>query len=142
MMRMTHPIQPVKVTASKVSKIVEVEMRPGVRAQRGKGADDWLCAWCHNRVASDKDRHAADGRDEFTFRNPDGVRFEILTFSRTLACRQAGEPTLEHSWFPGHAWSYCVCGRCHSHLGWYYDGPSTFAGLIRERIVPAPLVFN
>ena len=51
-------------------------------------------------------------------------------------------PTLEHTWFPGHAWSFCLCGRCRMHLGWYYAGPNHFAGLIRDRIVRAAVVMN
>ncbi|MBI2949922.1 MAG: hypothetical protein HYY23_20000 [Verrucomicrobia bacterium] len=105
-------------------------------------ASDWLCAWCFNRVASDKDRLACDGKSEFTFRNPEGIQFDILTFSRTIGCETAGVPTLEHTWFPGHAWCFCLCDRCRAHLGWQYTGASEFAGLIRERIVRALLVRN
>jgi hypothetical protein len=98
---------------------------------------DWLCAWCHNRVASDKNRHLYHGKGEFIFFNPDGVLFEILTFSRTLGCVRTGEPTLEHTWFVGHAWSYCQCQGCGQHLGWYYAGLSDFVGLIKSRIARA-----
>ena len=27
-----------------------------------------------------------------------------------------GEPTEEHSWFPGFAWTIVCCGRCGCHL--------------------------
>jgi hypothetical protein len=105
-------------------------------------ANDWLCAWCLNRVASEKDRFLHEGKSEFWFRNPDGMRFHIATFSRTIGCRQVGVPTLEHTWFPGHAWSYCLCDRCAMHLGWYYAGPSEFVGLIWDRIVRASVVMS
>ena len=105
-------------------------------------AGDWLCAWCHNRVANERDRFSFDGKDEFTFSNPEGIRFEIITFSRTLGCRPAGVPTLDYTWFPGHAWSYCQCDRCGQHLGWYYAGQYDFAGLITDRIVRALCVRN
>lgn len=104
--------------------------------------DDWLCAWCLNRVASERDEFKYDGKREFVFSNPEGVRFEIFTFSRTLACRQTGPPNLEHTWFPGHAWSYCLCARCGQHLGWYYAGPRDFAGLIKARLQRAALIRN
>jgi len=101
----------------------------------GDAAGDWLCAWCLNRVANERARFKYEGRDEFAFLNPQGIRFEIITFAETLGCRQSGVPTLEHTWFPGHAWSFCQCARCGQHLGWYYAGQHDFAGLIKPRIV-------
>ena len=108
----------------------------------GDTENDWLCAWCHNRVAYEKDRFPYEGKDQFTFSNPEGIRFAIITFSRTLGCREAGKPTMEHTWFPGHVWSYCQCDRCGQHLGWYYAGPHEFAGLIKARIVRGVCVRN
>jgi hypothetical protein len=108
----------------------------------GDTKGDWLCAWCHKRVANERDRFPYNGKDEFIFANPEGIRFEIITFSRTLECREVGAPTLEHTWFAGHAWSFCQCERCGQQLGWYYAGPHQFAGLIKGRIVRASLVNN
>jgi len=103
----------------------------------GTPEGDWLCAWCLGRVANERDRFKYDGKDEFTFSNPQGIRFEIITFSQTLGCRQQGVPTLEHTWFPSHAWSHCLCDGCGQHLGWYFAGQHNFAGLIKARIVRA-----
>ena len=103
---------------------------------------DWLCAWCLNRVANEKDRFRYGGREEFVFSNPDGLRFAIITFSQTLTCRSSGVPTLEHTWFPGHAWFYCHCDGCGQHLGWYYKGQFEFAGLIKDRLVRALTIRN
>jgi hypothetical protein len=105
-------------------------------------AGDWLCAWCLNRVANEKDRFSVSGRDEFDFANPEGVRFQILTFLQTHDCHRTGEPTLEFTWFPGYAWSYCHCGRCGQHLGWYYTGANEFVGLIKPRLARALFVRN
>lgn len=114
-----------------------VEQEPGTRTRpaTSEAEGDWLCGWCHTCVANDQDRFSVDGKSEFTFSNPEGVRFEILTFSETRRCDQAGAPTLEHTWFPGHAWSFCHCGECGQQLGWFYRGTSEFVGLIRARIV-------
>ena len=120
----------------------EPEMASETTSGVGDTESDWLCAWCHNRVANEKDRFPYNGKDEFTFRNPEGIRFAIITFSRTLGCRQAGVPTLEHTWFPGHAWSYCQCDACGQHLGWYYSGQYEFVGLIIARIVRAVCTRN
>ena len=122
--------------------VAEPEIETRARPSQSDPANDWLCAWCLNRVASERDRFPYDGNSEFSFKNPEGIRFNILTFSRTLGCQEAGEPTLEYTWFPGHSWSYCVCNRCRMHLGWYYAGPSEFSGLIRDRIVRASLVMS
>jgi hypothetical protein len=118
----------------------EIETQP--QLDEGDPAHDWLCAWCLNRVANDKDRLSFGGKSEFSFRNPEGRRFHIIIFSRTLACHDVGVPTYEYTWFPGHAWSYCLCGRCRMHLGWFYAGPTSFVGLIRDRIVRASLIRN
>jgi hypothetical protein len=108
----------------------------------GDAEGDWLCAWCLNRVAKDSDRFKYGGKDQFVFSNPEGIRFRIVTFARTSGCRQAGAPTLEHTWFPGHAWSFCQCERCGQHLGWYYAGEHNFAGLITDRLVRGQCVRN
>jgi hypothetical protein len=130
---------PVKAMAAAEPGAVETgepEIQTRTRPSLGDPANDWLCAWCLNRVASEKDRFCCDGKSEFSFVNPEGIRFVILTFSRTFGCRQAGVPTQEHTWFPGHVWSMCLCDRCGRHLGWQYEGPSEFAGLIRESSGP------
>ena len=108
----------------------------------GDAEGDWLCAWCLNRVANERDRFAFNGKDEFTFSNPEGIRFEIITFSQTLGCRQWGVSSLDYTWFQDHAWSYCQCDRCGQHLGWYYTGEHDFADLIKDRIVRALCVRN
>jgi hypothetical protein len=108
----------------------------------GEAAGDWLCAWCLNRVANERDRFRYHDQDEFAFSNPEGIRFEIITFSQTLGCRQSGPPTLKYTWFPGHVWSFCQCAQCGRHLGWYYTGKHDFAGLIRDRMVRAAYLRN
>lgn len=125
-----------------VSAVVIAEPEPRTLATQGDAAGDWLCGWCLNRVASEKDRFCYNGSSEFAFKNPRGILFHIITFSQTIGCRQTGSPTSEHTWFAGYAWSYCVCDGCGMHLGWYYSGPGDFVGLIRDRIVRAVLVRN
>jgi hypothetical protein len=128
------------VTAPAAVEAAEAEPQVHAGPEASDPANDWLCTWCLNRVASEKDRLYYDGKSEFTFRNPEGMRFDIIIFSRTIGCRQTGIPTIEHTWFPGHRWSYCLCDRCNMHLGWQYKGPSEFAGLIRARIIRALLI--
>src|SRR5512136_2406706 len=96
------------------------EIENQTSASAGQAEGDWLCVLCHNRVANERDRFPIGGKDQFTFTNPEGLRFDIITFSETHGCRQTGTPTLEHTWFPGHRWSYCQCGECGQHLGSYF----------------------
>lgn len=126
--------------AAPATTVPEIESRTALSL--GDAAGDWLCRWCHNRVAHEGDRFRYGDKTNFTFHNPEGVRFEIITFSRTLGCEETGLPTIEYTWFPGHAWSYCHCDRCGQHLGWYYTGPHHFAGLMLERIIRALFVRN
>jgi hypothetical protein len=119
-----------------------LELAPRTATSTGDTEGDWLCSECLNRVANERDRFSYEGKDEFAFTNPEGAGFVILTFAQTLGCRDSGVPTLAHTWFPGHAWSYCQCDRCGQHLGWYYAGPQEFAGLIKSRIVRALCVRN
>lgn len=142
MFLMMWHVQAMGSAASAAVEVTEPEIRVCTRPKQGDPADDWLCAWCLYRVASEKDRFAYQSQSEFSFKNPEGVRFDILTFLRTIGCQEQGAPTLEHTWFPGHAWSYCVCDQCGMHLGWYYAGPSTFVGLIRDRIVRASVIMS
>ncbi len=122
--------------------IAEPLVESRAQVSTGDSAGDWLCAWCLNRVANERDRFAYNGQGEFAFRNPEGIRFEIITFSQTLSCKETGVPTLEHTWFTGYAWSYCQCRQCGQHLGWYYAGPIQFVGLIKNRIVRALYMRN
>jgi hypothetical protein len=122
--------------------IAEPEVQTRTLPTHGEAGGDWLCAWCLNRVASEKDRFCCGGQSEFAFKNPQGILFQIITFTETRGCRETGAPTLEHTWFAGHAWSFCVCDRCGVHLGWFYTGPTEFAGLIRDRLVRASVAMN
>ncbi|SPE50555.1 hypothetical protein SBV1_1160013 [Verrucomicrobia bacterium] len=117
------------------SPTVEATRKPRGAPALAHAEGEWLCGFCLNRVAHDQDRFKYEGKDQFTFYNPDGMRFEIITFTQTAGCQQTGVPTLEHTWFPGCAWSFCVCNRCGQHLGWYYSGAHDFAGLILNRII-------
>jgi hypothetical protein len=122
--------------------IAEPSIDSRTRESTSTEEGDWLCAWCLNRVANERDRFQFDGKDEFGFSNPAAVHFDIILFSQTLGCRETGNPTLEYSWFAGHAWSFCQCDRCGHHLGWYYSGPCQFVGLIKNCIVRALHVRN
>src|SRR5262245_50120916 len=120
--------------------VVAPELTTRTRTLETHSEADWLCSWCLNRVACEKDGFSFGGNSNFAFMNPGGITFQIITFSEAIWCRDEGVPSLEHTWFSGYAWSYCHCEQCRMHLGWFYSGSGTFVGLIRDRIVRATLV--
>jgi hypothetical protein len=121
---------------------VATELEPKAIVKTELKADDWLCIVCNKKITSDKDRFEFNNQSEFQFINPGGYYYNILTFSDADGCIELGEPTLEFTWFEGHAWSYAVCSRCSNHLGWKYSGKYSFYGLIKSRMVKGAALFN
>jgi hypothetical protein len=117
-------------------------LEPKITVKTELKADDWLCAFCRKKITSDKDRFKYDKQSEFQFINPAGYYFDILTFAEAEGCIELGEPTMEFTWFAGHAWSYAVCSGCSNHLGWKYKGKYSFYGLIKSRLVKGAVLFN
>jgi hypothetical protein len=59
----------------------------------------------------------------------------VLCFSEAPGAADVGDATSEASWFPGYAWTFAICQKCHNHLGWWYNGKDRFAGLIATRLI-------
>jgi hypothetical protein len=72
---------------------------------------------------------------EHTFRNPAGFSFHVVCYSDAPGAANVGIPTTKDSWFEDHAWSFALCNGCNTHIGWWYRGKSSFAGLIASRLV-------
>ena len=73
-------------------------------------------------MASEEDVFAASARGSVdTHVNPHGIWHEVVTVRRADGCVARGQPTTEHSWFPGWAWSFAHCASCGDHLGWRFD---------------------
>lgn len=72
---------------------------------------------------------------EHTFRNPAGYSFHLVCYASAPGAAEAGEPTKEATWFAGYAWTFAICSNCHTHLGWFYRGDKSFAGLIATRLL-------
>ncbi len=130
------------------NQISEAKTGPesGVKIQTELKPDDWLCVACSKKITEDKERFEYDGETEFRFTNPEGYIFDIITFRTAAGCREAGEPTLDFTWFKNYSWSFALCGRCGLHLGWKYSGAASaedsFYGLIRSRLVKGLALFN
>jgi hypothetical protein len=104
--------------------------------------DDWLCIACNKKITYDRERFEYNNQSEFQFVNPSGFYFDIITFRSADGCFEIGEPTLDHTWFDGHKWTFAICGRCSNHLGWKYVGKNSFFGLIKSRLIKGVALFN
>ncbi len=94
-----------------------------------------LCRECAHTITRSSHLIERQGAHEHTFRNPAGYSFHLLCYQQAEGCLCSGTPTTEASWFLGYAWSFALCGACHTHLGWRFsDGDETFFGLIATRL--------
>jgi len=121
-------------------EFTEVEKKIYVKSELKP--DDWLCIACNKKITSDKERFEYNNQSEFQFVNPGGFYFDIITFRSADGCFEIGEPTLDHTWFDGHKWSFAICSRCSNHLGWKYVGKNSFFGLIKSRLIKGVALFN
>ncbi|MCP5047771.1 MAG: hypothetical protein GY940_11415 [bacterium] len=93
------------------------------------------CVNCNHVITTAGDAIPVAGQHRHDFVNPAGIHYHIGCFSSARGCFNAGEPTIEFTWFPGYSWCYSVCGKCSAHLGWYFQsGDSHFYGLILDRL--------
>lgn len=94
------------------------------------------CKVCGRAVTSRQQKIAIHGSHAHTFFNPAGIVFELGCFSAAPGCYSAGEPSSEFTWFAGYVWSFALCRRCNSHLGWFFEkGESSFLGLILANLL-------
>jgi len=94
-----------------------------------------FCRACREWITAEGESVSVEGSSVHRRVNPAGVEFEFGCFRDAPGARVAGTPTAEHSWFPGYAWSFALCGGCLTHLGWFFEGAGPpFHGLILERL--------
>lgn len=122
----------VEASTSLPDKVIEAETDE-LEPDQG---DVILCAFCMARITSKRDGVAINSRHQHRFTNPQNFTYEIRCFGKTTNCAIHGEPTTEHTWFPGYAWQVTTCIQCRAHLGWKYTGTEpTFFGLINQRLL-------
>ena len=91
----------------------------------------------------------SDGGAHGSYVNPGGVVHDMVTVGRNVASqtlRCHGDPSAEHSWFPGYRWTIATCGTCGVHVGWRFtpEEPSgdRDGGSRGERYFPRPDAFE
>ncbi|CAD7691244.1 unnamed protein product [Nyctereutes procyonoides] len=62
--------------------------------------------------------------------NPHGYVHETLTVCKACNLNLIGQPSTEHSWFPGYAWTIAQCKICAN------ASPQKFRGLTRSALLP------
>jgi hypothetical protein len=94
-----------------------------------------VCAACGHHVADVDARITIAGSHEHTCVNPAAIIYRIACYQRAPGCVGHGERSDHFSWFAGYVWQIRLCGRCHAHLGWSFDGSDPpFVGLIVDRV--------
>lgn len=74
------------------------------------------------------------------YMNPHGYVYETLYKAGNL--NLMGQPSMEHSWFPGYAWTITQCKICVSHIGGKFTAtkkdmsPQKFGSLTWSALLP------
>ena len=99
----------------------------------------YVCANCHTPVSDASCLLVIQGDSpNHYFANPDGLLFEILTFSWCQNLLDGSHSVWQNTWFAGYSWTVQYCSGCQIHMGWRYDGsaePTRFYGIVRERLI-------
>jgi hypothetical protein len=102
------------------------------------------CRKCHSRITDSsniinnpsnqsinsfkKEIFRKSGVLTHTFKNPSNKFFELITTdSTTLTCEKTRYET--YTFFPGYAWSICVCSICGKHHGWMFSRIDKYCGV-------------
>lgn len=96
--------------------------------------DRIFCVRCDSHVTDAAQITTVNGRHTHRRTNPADIEFSFQCFAKAPGCRREGAYTTEHSWFPGNAWCFLLCGQCLTHLGWHFRGTANFCALIVERL--------
>ena len=112
-----------------------MKKRPSIELEEKTEAETQKTVRCKNCGHIVTSPSLAIEPHEHTFRNPAGYSYHVLCYSDAPGTAEVGEPTSEACWFPGYAWTFALCQQCQTHLGWWYSGKDSFAGLIATRLL-------
>ncbi|MBN2532058.1 MAG: hypothetical protein JXB88_04155 [Spirochaetales bacterium] len=113
---------------------------PKIIEELSEGEEAFLCFLCKVKITEKKYVTSVSGGTPYhTFTNPYGFSYNVMTVSYCEMVREVSEPVLEHTWFPGYAWSILGCQNCSEHLGWRFSSakqkPQSFYCLIRDKLI-------
>lgn len=70
-------------------------------------------------------------------KNPQGSQFDLITVTSADLHFLNETRSISDTWFPKFYWTICVCPRCLTHIGWYFDslvGEKSFFALILSKV--------
>jgi len=71
------------------------------------------------------------------FRNPVPETFHVITVNGA-DLKFSGKSYSADTWFPGMRWTACICSKCSSHMGWYFESShADFVGLVLDYLISA-----
>jgi hypothetical protein len=100
-------------------------------------ADVIVCRACDHAITKPAHRIERDGSHVHTRMNPFNWVHQFGCFAEAPGARAEGDATDAATWFAGYAWRMAICGGCGQHLGWRYEGPAIFWGLLLEKRSPS-----
>ena len=117
--------------------MLQIAPETGDDAATKEQTDDALyCARCGHLVTRTRWKIALGGGERL-YTNPAGYSYLVVCFAEAPGAAAEGEPSEQHTWFPGYLWCYALCRGCGGHLGWHYRqgaGGDQFFGLIKDRL--------
>ncbi len=120
-------------TNNRAKSILKERPDPGAKEKEEKKCI--FCKNCNHKITTFENIIPIDGLYHHTCKNPVGLVFQIGCFKDAEGCVIYGEPTEDHTWFPGFSWSFAHCSQCNRHLGWFYqDNGRSFFGLILHNL--------
>ena len=121
--------------------MLQIKPEDETPADADEKTDDAIyCARCGHLVTRTRWKISiAGGKQVFT--NPVGLSFHVVCFAEAPGASAEGDPTDEHTWFPGYLWNFALCRGCGGHIGWHFRqeaGGDAFFGLIKDRLTSHP----
>ena len=92
------------------------------------------CRQCKQHITDIDLTISINGAYTHTFMNPAGYVYTINCYQAATCCVIFGEPTDEHTWFPGYQWQIVLCQSCQIQLGWLFSNSEQFYALIEDRL--------
>ncbi|VAH21344.1 unnamed protein product [Triticum turgidum subsp. durum] len=125
----------------KLLEINGVSYRLRREIQLLKACDLIKCGYCKSEIAKHSDVVVMSSDGPLgTYVNNHGYVHATITVNNATGLALEGDPTEEHSWFPGYAWTIASCASCGSNIGWLFSTtkrhlyPKSFWGIRSSQI--------